>query len=83
LGDLQRALLRYWDTLITALRREMARSLNNISYEAAGRALEQQRGLNTPERRLELASHIEAAIERYIAFEKKKVRPDIRTRRDD
>ncbi|MBJ7405467.1 MAG: hypothetical protein JHD07_20030 [Bradyrhizobium sp.] len=44
----------------------------------AGRVLELQRGLNTPERRLELADELQAAIEQYLAFEKRKNRFSIR-----
>jgi hypothetical protein len=53
----------------------MARSFAKLCHELAGRVLEHQRGLNTPARRLELASEIEAAIEAYLAFEKRKGRP--------
>jgi hypothetical protein len=38
----------------------------------AGRVLELQRGLNTPERRLELADELQATVEKYLAFEKRK-----------
>jgi hypothetical protein len=52
----------------------MSRSVTEIATELAGQVLEQQRGLNTPERRIELALQIEAAIQRYLDFEKDKVR---------
>jgi hypothetical protein len=38
----------------------------------AGRVLELQRGLNTPERRLELTDELHATVEKYLAFEKRK-----------
>lgn len=52
----------------------MSRTVTEIATELAGQVLEQQRGLNTPERRIELALQIEAAIQRYLDFEKDKVR---------
>ena len=52
----------------------MTRSVKEICIEVAGQVLEQQRGLNTPDRRIELASQIEAAIRRFLEFEKEKVR---------
>ncbi len=48
--------------------------LAKICQEMAGRVLELQRGLNTPERRLELADQLQGAIEKYLAFEKRKNR---------
>jgi uncharacterized membrane protein len=50
----------------------MNQMLAKICQEMAGRVLELQRGLNTPERRLELADELQAAIEQYLAFEKRK-----------
>lgn len=52
----------------------MSRTVMEIATELAGQVLEQQRGFNTPERRIELALQIEAAIQRYLDFEKDKVR---------
>jgi hypothetical protein len=52
----------------------MSRSVIEIATELAGEVLQQQRGLNTPERRIELALQIEAAIRRYLEFEKEKMR---------
>lgn len=57
---------------------DMTGSLAKLCHELAGRVLERQRGLNSPARRLELASEIEAAIEDYFAFEKRKGRPAVR-----
>jgi hypothetical protein len=56
----------------------MNQMLAKICQEMAGRVLELQRGLNTPERRLELADELQAAIEQYLAFEKRKNRFSIR-----
>jgi len=42
--------------------------------ELAGEVLSNERGLNTPERRLELATSIQGLIENYLAFEKGKSR---------
>jgi hypothetical protein len=53
-------------------------SLAKICQEMAGRVLELQRGLNTPERRLELADELQATIEKYLAFEKRKNRFAVR-----
>jgi hypothetical protein len=53
----------------------MTQAFDKICHEIAGRVLELQRGLNTPERRLELADEIREAIETYLAFEKRKNRP--------
>ncbi|WP_061028057.1 hypothetical protein [Bradyrhizobium sp. CCH5-F6] len=50
----------------------MNRTLARICQEMAGRVLELQRGLNTPERRLELADELQATVEKYLAFEKRK-----------
>jgi hypothetical protein len=52
----------------------MARSLAKICYEAAGRVLEGERGMNTPRQRLELAAEIEAAIKGFLAFERRKAK---------
>lgn len=52
----------------------MNKTLATICQEMAGRVLELQRGLNTPERRLELAGELQATIEKYLAFEKRKNR---------
>jgi len=52
----------------------MTRSVIEICNEVAGQVLEQQRGLNTPERRIELASQLAAAIRSYLEFEKEKAR---------
>lgn len=52
--------------------------LAKICQEMAGRVLELQRGLNTPERRLELADELQATIEKYLAFEKRKNRFSVR-----
>lgn len=46
--------------------------LAKICQEMAGRVLELQRGFNTPARRLELADELQATIEKYLAFEKRK-----------
>jgi hypothetical protein len=43
-------------------------------YELAGYVLANQRGLNTPKCRQELAACIQRAIENYLAFEKGKSR---------
>lgn len=56
----------------------MGRRFEKICHEVAGRVLQLQRGLNTPERRLDLAEQIESAIESYLAFEKRKTRPIVR-----
>ncbi len=56
----------------------MGRKFEKICHEMAGRVLELQRGLNTPERRLELADEIRVTIETYLAFEKRKNKPPIR-----
>lgn len=56
----------------------MNQTLAKICQEMAGRVLELQRGLNTPERRLELADELQATIEKYLAFEKRKSRFSIR-----
>jgi hypothetical protein len=56
----------------------MGRGFGKICHEVAGRVLQMQRGLNTPERRLELADQIEAAIESYLTFEKRKAKPLVR-----
>ena len=58
----------------------MARTFEKICHEIAGRVLEVQRGLNTPARRLALAEEIGAAIESYLAFEKRKIKPTPRKR---
>ena len=50
----------------------MNRTLARICQEMAGRVLELQRGLNTRERRLELADELQATVEKYLAFEKRK-----------
>ena len=50
----------------------MNRTLARICQEMAGRVLELQRGLNTPERRLELADELQATVEKYLAFLKRK-----------
>lgn len=42
--------------------------------ELAGYVLANQRGLNTPKNREELAASIQRAIENYLAFEKGKSR---------
>ena len=47
-------------------------TLARICQEIAGRVLELQRGLNTPDRRLELADELQATVEKYLAFEKRK-----------
>jgi len=52
----------------------MTRSVSEICHEVAGQVLAQQRGLNTPERRIALASQIAAAIRSYLEFEKEKAR---------
>jgi hypothetical protein len=57
---------------------DMTGPLAKLCHELACRVLERQRGLNSPARRLELASQIEAAIEAYLAFEKRKGRPALR-----
>ena len=56
----------------------MNHTLAKICQEMAGRVLELQRGLNTPERRLELAGELQATIEKYLAFEKRKNRFSVR-----
>ncbi|PDT89879.1 hypothetical protein CO669_13925 [Bradyrhizobium sp. Y36] len=56
----------------------MNQMLAKICQEMAGRVLELQRGLNTPERRLELADELQATIEKYLAFEKRKNRFSVR-----
>lgn len=56
----------------------MNRTLEKICQEMAGRVLELQRGLNTPERRLELADELQATLEKYLAFEKRKSRFSLR-----
>jgi hypothetical protein len=48
----------------------MAGSFTKIAYEAAARALAHLRAMSTLQRRLELASEIESAIESFLAFEK-------------
>lgn len=55
--------------------------LAKICQEMAGRVLELQRGLNTPERRLELADQLQGEIEKYLAFEKRKSRFSVRKQR--
>jgi hypothetical protein len=57
----------------------MRATLDKICQEIAGRVLEVQRGLNTPERRLELADVIRATIETYLSFERQKNKPKVRT----
>jgi hypothetical protein len=47
-------------------------TVSKICQEMAGRVLELQRGLNTPERRLELADELQATVEKYVAFERRK-----------
>lgn len=61
----------------------MVRSFKTISHEIAGRVLALQRGMNSPEKRLELASEIEATIERYMSFEKGKARVRPRVTKKD
>ena len=59
---LQIVMDRSWDL--------MAGSFTKIAYEAAARALAHRRAMSTLQRRLELASEIESAIESFLAFEK-------------
>lgn len=56
----------------------MNRTLAKICQEMAGRVLELQRGLNTPERRLELADELQATIEKYLVFERHKNQMSLR-----
>ena len=56
----------------------MNRTLAKICQEMASRILELQRGLNTPERRLELADELQATIEKYLSFERRKNRFSLR-----
>jgi hypothetical protein len=49
----------------------VARSIST----AAARALAHRRAMSTLQRRLELASEIESAIESFLAFDKSKARP--------
>ena len=56
----------------------MNRTLEKICQEMDGRVLELQRGLNTPERRLELADELQATLEKYLVFEKRKSRFSLR-----
>ena len=49
-----------------------------ICQEMAGRVLELQRGLNTPERRLELADELQATVEKFLAFERRKSSASLR-----
>lgn len=56
----------------------MNQTLAKICQEMAGRVLELQRGLNTPERRLELADELQGTIEKYLAFEKRRNRVSVR-----
>jgi hypothetical protein len=44
----------------------------------AGRVLELQRGLNTPERRLESADESKAIVEKYLSFERRKSSASLR-----
>jgi len=56
----------------------MNQTLAKICQEMASRVLELQRGLNTPERRLELADELQATVEEYLAFERRKNRFSLR-----
>ena len=56
----------------------MPRSRETICYEAAGKVLAGERGLNTPRNRLELAAEIEGLIDRYINFQKSKARSAVK-----
>lgn len=53
-------------------------TVSKICQEMAGRVLELQRGLNTPERRLELADELRATVEKYLAFERQKTSVSLR-----
>ena len=52
----------------------MSRSYEEKCRELAGHVLSNERGLNTPDRRQELAAGIQEIIESYVAFEKSKAR---------
>lgn len=59
----------------------MSRTFEELCHELAGRVLELKRGLNTPERRLELAEEIRSTIENFLAFEQRKNRLPTRKRK--
>lgn len=56
----------------------MSPTISKICQEMAGRVLELQRGLNTPERRLESADESKAIVEKYLSFERRKSSASLR-----
>ncbi|MBR1092349.1 hypothetical protein JQ621_33305 [Bradyrhizobium manausense] len=59
----------------------MSQALEKLCHELASRVLELKRGLNSPQRRLELAEEIRATIDTYLAFEQRKTRLPSRKRK--
>ena len=56
----------------------MASTRKDLCYEVAGQVLAGERGLNTPQKRLELAAELEGLIDRYINFERKRARSAVK-----